>query len=179
MRKRNNTKQLGRNHAHRKAMLRNMATSFFDSERIKSTKAKVKTLQPIVERMITRAKKTLADGITQERILHHKRELLKIVKDRGIVTKLCDDIAKRYTERNGGYTRVLNTVNRVSDNTKMAIIELVEKKEKILVQEDRKLRRLAALPKKKREKLKAAMTTTTEKPKDKKKEKKSRKKVKK
>ena len=87
-----------------------------------------------------------------------------------------DQKAKRYEERKGGYTRVLNTVNRASDNSKMAIIELVDKKEKIIIQEDRKTRRLAALPKKKREKIKAAMVTAVEKTKDKKKDKKAKKK---
>ncbi len=179
MNKRNAVKHLSRDHAHRKAMLRNMATSFFDSESITSTKAKVKVLQPMVEKMITRAKRTISEGVTPEQILHNKRELLKVLRDRSLITKLCDDIAKRYENRNGGYTRVLNLINRFGDNSKMAIIELVEKKEKILIQEDRKARKLAGLPKKRREKLKAALAASSVKSKDKKKDKEKDKKEKK
>lgn len=128
MRKRNKVKQLGRTSSHRKAMMANMATSFFKHERIVSTRPKVKALQGYVEKLITRAKRVnKAEAV--EAALHQKREIFRLIKDRDIAAKLYDDIAGRNAERNGGYTRIINLPRRTSDAAPMAMIELVEYQE--------------------------------------------------
>lgn len=129
MRKLNKIKQLGRTASHRNAMFLNMATSFIKHERIISTKAKIKVLQKFTERLITRAKKVNNSSKPEEK-LHHKREIFKVVKDRDMALKLYDDIAQRYENRSGGYTRIFLLPNRKSDASKMAMIELVELREK-------------------------------------------------
>lgn len=175
MRKRNSVKQLNRDAAHRSAMLRNMVTSLIQHERIKSTRARIKYLQPVMEKLITKAKKANAEGATPEQVVHLKREVLKTVRDRDAVVKLFEDIAGRFKERNGGYTRVLRLINRASDNSQMAMLELVDRKEKIIIQEEARARRVARLPKARREKMEAQMKAEAE-LKDTKKEKKKKKK---
>ncbi len=127
MRKRNSVKQLGRTYSHRKAMFNNMVTSFFDHEKIITTKQKCKELKKISEKLITRAKHNL-DVQDKAKELHNKREVLKVVKDRKVMTKLFEDIAPRFKERNGGYTRIYLLGRRPGDAAEMAVIELVEKK---------------------------------------------------
>jgi len=131
MRKRNSVNQLNRTASHRKAMIRNMAVSLFDHERIVTTRAKSKVLKSYAEKLITRAKKNLDDSVAPSSRLHNKRILMSQITDRGILTKLFDDLAPRYKERNGGYTRVIHLPERQSDSAKMSIIELVDRKEKI------------------------------------------------
>lgn len=131
MRKRNSVNQLNRTASHRKAMIRNMAVSLFDHERIVTTRAKSKVLKSYAEKLITRAKKNLDDSADPSSKLHNKRVLMSQITDRGILTKLCDDLAPRYKERNGGYTRVIHLPERQADSAKMSIIELVDRKEKI------------------------------------------------
>lgn len=130
MRKRNSVKQLNRVASHRKAMFKNMATSLFDHEQIVTTRAKAKAIRPYVERLITRAKKNLEDNLGEPQKLHNKREILRSIQDRDIAAKLFDDIAVRFKDRNGGYTRIIHLQERASDSAQMSIIELVEKKEK-------------------------------------------------
>jgi large subunit ribosomal protein L17 len=129
MRHRNSVKQLGRTHAHRKAMFSNMVTSLFKHERIITTKVKGKELKRISERLITRAKKNIdlleAD---ENKKLHNKREAMKVVKDRDILKKLFEDIAHRFKDRKGGYTRIYLLGKRPGDAAEMSIVELVEKK---------------------------------------------------
>lgn len=153
MRKLNKVSQLNRKPAHRKAMLKNMATSLFLHERISSTRAKLKAVKPIVEKIITRAKNANKEGVTPEYVLHQKREVLKIIKDRDVLAKIFDDIAKRFTDRTGGYTRMMQTANRISDNSEMGILELFVKKEKVILQEEKMERKLSILSKSKKEKL--------------------------
>jgi large subunit ribosomal protein L17 len=131
MRKRNAVAQLNRTASHRKAMLRNMATSLFEHERIVTTRAKAKVLKSYSERLITRAKKNLAEDVTPHTALHNKRTVLQAIRDRDIAKKLFEDIAPRYKERNGGYTRIIHLADRKSDSAQMSIIELVDRKEKI------------------------------------------------
>ncbi|MDA3899000.1 MAG: 50S ribosomal protein L17 [Spirochaetes bacterium] len=127
MRKLNNVKQLGRTSAHRKAMIANMITSLIQHERIVTTKQKAKILQSYSEKMITRAKKNLT--ATDAAALHNKREVMKTIKDRDVVAKLFDDIAKRVKDRKGGYTRIYLLGNkRAGDAADKAIIELVDSK---------------------------------------------------
>lgn len=129
MRHRNSVKQLGRTHAHRKAMFSNMVTSLFKHERIVTTREKGKELKRISERLITRAKKNIDLSEAEEnKKLHNKREAMKVVKDRDVLRKLFEDIAPRFKDRKGGYTRIYLLGKRPGDAAEMSIVELVEKK---------------------------------------------------
>lgn len=109
-------RKFGRYSAHRTSMLRNLAASLVCHEQITTTLPKAKDLRSVVERMITVAK-----GGS----LHARRQLIAVLGDRPEVSKLMDDIAIRYKERAGGYTRVLKTGNRKGDCAPMAVIQLV------------------------------------------------------
>jgi len=109
---------LSRNAAHRKAMKRNMVTSLFRYERIETTKAKALEVRRMTEKMITRAKNDS---------LHNRRQIARDISDKAVLNKLFTEIAPLFTERNGGYTRVLKTGNRLGDAAEMVILELVEK----------------------------------------------------
>ena len=109
--------RLGSNPKHQKAMLSNLALSLFDHERIKTTEAKAKMLRPYAEKLITKAKK--GD-------VHNRRQVLSVIEDREIVHKLFADIAPRFADRNGGYTRILKLGPRNGDNAPMVLMELVE-----------------------------------------------------
>ena len=113
--------KLSRKDSHRKAMTRNMVTSIFKYERIKTTKAKALEIRKKAEKMITRAK---VDSV------HNRRIIAKDIADKGIVAKLFTDIAPRFSERNGGYTRILKLGRRVGDAAEIVFLELVERKEK-------------------------------------------------
>lgn len=129
MRHKNSVKQLGRTHAHRKAMFGNMVTSFFRHERIVTTKEKGKELKRISERLITRAKKNIdLPAADEAKKLHNKREVMKVVKDRDVLKKLFEDIAPRFKDRKGGYTRIYLIGKRAGDAAEMSIVELVERK---------------------------------------------------
>lgn len=141
MRKRNSVKQLNRVTSHRHAMMRNMVTSLLDHERIITTRAKAKALRPYTEKLITRARKNLDPAASEHARLHNKREIMKIVRDRDIVKKLFEDIAERFKERPGGYTRIIHLPERASDSAQMSIIELVERKER--PRKERKVRQAA------------------------------------
>lgn len=131
MRKRNAVAQLNRKAAHRKAMMRNMATSLFEHERIVTTRAKAKVLRSYSEKLITRAKANLADGVNEHSQLHNKRIVMETIRSRDIVKKLFEEIAPRYKERNGGYTRIIHLGARKSDSAEMSVIELVDRVEKV------------------------------------------------
>jgi len=116
MRHRKSGKRLGRNSSHRRAMLRNMVTSLFEHERIVTTTPKAKEIRRIADRMMTLAKR--GD-------LHARRQALAYMKDKAVVAKLFDSLKDQYMDRNGGYTRIIRTGNRLGDAAPMAIIELV------------------------------------------------------
>ena len=107
---------LGSNPSHHRLMLRNLAESLFVHERIRTTEAKAKALRPYAERLITKAKKGT---------VHHRRQVLSDIENRAVVHKLFDDIGPRFSERNGGYTRILKLGPRAGDKAQMARIELV------------------------------------------------------
>ena len=117
MRHRKGIRKLGRTGTHRRAMLRNMATSLFEHERIETTAAKAKALRPYAERLITLGKR--GD-------LHSRRLAARHIQNRDVLKKLFEDLAGRFSERNGGYTRVLKTGTRRGDNAPTALIELVD-----------------------------------------------------
>ena len=140
MRHKNKVKQLGRTHSHRKAMFENMVTSLFEHERIVTTKQKGRELKKISEKLITRAKHNIEIPETEEgKKLHNKREVLKVIRNRDIVAKLFDDIALRFKDRKGGYTRMYLLGVRQGDAAEMAIVELVDRAPKVeVVKADKK-----------------------------------------
>jgi large subunit ribosomal protein L17 len=118
MRHRKKGRQLSRTASHREALLRNMAISLFRHGRIHTTTAKAKELRPFAERLITLAKR--GD-------LHAKRIAARKIADREVLADLFDTIGPRFSERPGGYTRVLKTGHRLGDGAEMAFIELVDR----------------------------------------------------
>ncbi len=117
MRHRARSRKLGRTSAHRKAMYRNMVTSLLEHERIETTDAKAKEVRRIAERMITLGKR---GG------LHARRRALRVIRSREVATKVFDELADRYRERPGGYTRVLKLGIRKGDAAAVSIVELVD-----------------------------------------------------
>jgi large subunit ribosomal protein L17 len=109
--------RLGGSPAHEKLILANLATELFRHGKIKTTETKAKRLRPVAEQLITKAKR--GD-------LHSRRRVLTVVKDKDVVYALFEQIAPRYGNRPGGYTRITKTNPRKGDNAPMAIIELVE-----------------------------------------------------
>jgi large subunit ribosomal protein L17 len=108
--------RLGGSPAHQKLIISNLATSLFEHGRITTTEAKARVLRPVAERLITKAKK--GD-------LHNRRQVLSTIRDKGVVHSLFEEIAPRYAERPGGYTRITKIGPRKGDNAPMAVIELV------------------------------------------------------
>ena len=129
MRHRKAVPKLGRTSAHRKAMLKNMAVSLINKEKIKTTKKKAKVLSSYIEKLITRAKKNT---------LHNIRVAARKVQDRKALIKLFDNIAPRYQNRPGGYTRIYTMGLRAGDAAEMAIIELVEEELTLKVKSKKK-----------------------------------------
>ena len=113
-------RRLSRTSSHRKAMFRNMISSLFMHGRIITTPAKAKEARPIAEKLITLAKRGSDD-------LAARRRAIQLLHDPSLVRTLFDDIAQRYTERNGGYTRILHlSKTRVGDGASQVLFELVE-----------------------------------------------------
>ena len=110
--------KLGRNPSHRKAMMSNMVTSLLSEEKITTTHTRAKELRRSAERMITFAKR--GD-------LHARRQVLRFVADKQVVSKLFDELGPRYKGRSGGYTRIVKLGPRRGDGTFMSIIELVDR----------------------------------------------------
>ncbi len=121
MHNRKGFKRLGRKASHRKALRRNMVTSLFKYERIQTTKAKALEIRKTAEKMITRAK---VDSV------HNRRIIAKNITNKAVLNKLFTEIAPRFTERPGGYTRILKMGFRKGDAAEIVLLELVEKKDK-------------------------------------------------
>ncbi|PLW78531.1 50S ribosomal protein L17 [Cohaesibacter celericrescens] len=111
-------RKLNRTSSHRKAMFANMAAALIKHEQIVTTLPKAKELRPIADKLITLAKR--GD-------LHARRQAISKIRDKDMVSKLFDTLGARYTDRNGGYTRVLKAGFRYGDNAPMAVIELVDR----------------------------------------------------
>lgn len=111
-------RQLSRNSSHRKAMLRNMTSSLFRHEVIKTTLPKAKELRRVAEPLITRAK---TDSLANRRLVFNR------IRDRDMVGKLFAELGPRYKERPGGYLRILKCGFRRGDNAPMAIVELIDR----------------------------------------------------
>jgi len=108
--------RLGGSPAHQRLILANLATALFEHGRITTTETKARRLRPVAEKLITKAKK--GD-------LHNRRQVLATIRDKGVVHTLFEEIAPRYAERPGGYTRITKIGPRKGDNAPMAVIELV------------------------------------------------------
>lgn len=118
MRHRIGGRKLNRTRSHRRALFANMTNALLKYEQIKTSLPKAKELRPVVERLLTMGKK--GD-------LHSRRQALSFLQDKDVVTKLLGPLAKRYMNRQGGYTRVLKAGCRYGDMAPMAIIELVDR----------------------------------------------------
>ena len=118
MRHRKKGRQLGRNSSHRRALYRSLVTSLLEHERIETTEAKAKEIRGFTDRMITLGKR--GD-------LSARRRALGFLQSKTVVSKLFSDVAGRFRERNGGYTRIIKTRLRVGDAARMVAIELVAK----------------------------------------------------
>ena len=113
-------RKLGRTSSHRTAMFRNQLASLIEHEQIRTTLAKAKELRPLAERVVTQGKKDT---------LHARRLVSRWLPDRGKVTKLFDEIAPRFADRPGGYTRIIKLGPRKGDGAEMALLEFVERGE--------------------------------------------------
>ncbi|MHB8094794.1 MAG: 50S ribosomal protein L17 [Candidatus Aminicenantales bacterium] len=131
---------LRRDSAHRAALLRNLVTSFIEKERMTTTVAKAKAAKPIAEKMITLAKRNT---------LHARRQALGYITKESVVQKLFDTIGPRFSERPGGYTRIVKLAPRAGDGADMAMIEMIgsEFKKKAKKKEKEKEAKKAPLPK--------------------------------
>ena len=119
MRHRAKGRQLSRTSTHRRAMLNNMATSLFDHGRVITTEAKAKELRPIAEKLITLARKDPSDVAAQ-------RDAVAFLRSKDAVHRLFHEVAPRFTERPGGYTRIVKIGPRPGDAAPMVYIELVD-----------------------------------------------------
>jgi large subunit ribosomal protein L17 len=113
--------RLGRNSAHRKAMLESMTKALFTYERVETTLAKAREARKTAEKLITRAR---TDSV------HNRRIAGRTVTDERVLNKLFTEIAPRYTNRPGGYTRILKLGRRFGDASEMVILELLDRKER-------------------------------------------------
>ncbi len=118
MRHRKKGRQLGRNTKHRKALFRNLLTALFEHERIETTEAKAKELRGLTDKVISLGK---------EGTLHARRRALRVLQSKAMVSKLFSDVAARFHDRTGGYTRTIKTRRRPGDAAEMVAIELIER----------------------------------------------------
>ncbi len=125
--------RLGGSSSHQKALLANLATSLFEHGRIKTTEPKARALRPYAEKLITHAKKGT---------LHNRREVMKKIRDKDVVHILFAEIGPFFSDRSGGYTRIIKVESRKGDNAPMAVIELV--REKTVTSEADRARRTAS-----------------------------------
>ena len=129
MRHLNSGSKLGRNPAHRRATLRNLVTNVIEKERITTTVTRAKAARPVVERIIT-----LGKGDS----LHTRRQAASYLLTPGATQKLFDDIAPRFADRAGGYTRIIHAGFRIGDGAQLAILELLGSKLKKKEKKDKK-----------------------------------------
>ncbi|MBJ7358789.1 50S ribosomal protein L17 [Nocardioides sp.] len=114
--------RLGGSPAHQRLILSNLATALFEHGRITTTETRARTLRPVAEKLITKAKKAELGTVES---LHHRREVLKTIRDKSVVHTLFTEIGPSFADRPGGYTRITKLGPRKGDNAPMAVIELV------------------------------------------------------
>lgn len=117
MRHRVKNKKLGRTSSHRRALFRNQLASLFQHERIETTLAKAKALRPVAEKLVTQGR---------EDSVHSRRQVRRWVEDRTILSRLFDEIAPRFSDRPGGYLRIIKLGPRRGDGAERAILEFVD-----------------------------------------------------
>ena len=110
------TRKLGRTSDHRKAMLRGMVTYLIENGQIETTVTRAKEVQAMAEKMIT---------IAKDNSLHSKRQVYSYITKESVAKKLIEEVAPKYAEKNGGYTRIIKTGPRRGDAAEMCIIELI------------------------------------------------------
>ena len=109
-------KRLGGSASHQKSMMSNLARSLIEHERLETTQTRAKLVQPLVDKLV---------GLAKRGDLHARRRALSIIHDRDVVHKLFEEIGPRYTDRDGGYSRIVKTGPRKGDAAPMAVIEFV------------------------------------------------------
>ena len=114
-------RRLGRTSSHRRAMMRNLVTSLLEHEKIITTDAKAKELRGVADKMITLGKRGT---------LHARRQALSFIRDSRVTKKVFEVLSSRYTERAGGYTRIVKVGNREGDDALLSMIELMPAEEK-------------------------------------------------
>ncbi len=117
--------RLGGSPSHQRLILSNLATALFEHGRITTTETRARTLRPVAEKLITKAKKAELGTVES---LHHRREVLKTIRDKSVVHALFTEIGPSFADRPGGYTRITKIGPRKGDNAPMAVIELVTEK---------------------------------------------------
>ena len=125
-------RKLNRSASHRKALFRNLVTSLIEREQVRTTDAKAKELRRIADRMITLGKRGT---------LHARRQALAYIRSQTVVHKLFDEVATRFRERPGGYTRVVKLGHRHGDAAAMSVIELTDRGEAARAEAERKRER--------------------------------------
>ncbi|MEM7128703.1 MAG: 50S ribosomal protein L17 [Chloroflexota bacterium] len=123
MRHRISGRTLNRDTSHRKALFRNLIKDLFVYERIRTTEAKARAIRSDAEKLITKAKRGLA---TNGNRVHAQRQVVAYLNDKDIAKKVFDDLAPRYVDRRGGYTRMVKIGKRFGDAAEMVILELVD-----------------------------------------------------
>ena len=118
-------RHLGRSTAHRVALFRNLMTELFRHEKIRTTEAKALAVRSQAEHLVTVAKRGKAKASAQQHDVAERRQVAAVLTDPQVVKKLFDEIAPRYAERPGGYTRMLKVGRRVGDGAEMVLLELV------------------------------------------------------
>ncbi len=126
MRHRKSGRKLGRNPSHRKAMFRNLVTSMIEEEQIVTTISKAKEMRPMIEKLVTLAKKNVDGQVDPADRVAAIRQAGKFVRGRDALYKLFNELGERFVERPGGYTRIMRTGTRLGDNAQMAIIQFVD-----------------------------------------------------
>ncbi len=114
--------RFGGSPAHQRLIMANLATALFEHRRITTTEAKARFLRPFAEKLITKSKKAELGTVES---LHNRREVLKTIRDKGVVHELFTEIGPSFADRPGGYTRITKIGPRKGDNAPMAVIELV------------------------------------------------------
>lgn len=142
MRHLNAGRKLNRSSAHRRALLRNLVTSLFQHEHLQTTDAKAKEMRRWVDRMITLGKRNT---------VHARRQAAAFVRGRDIVKKLFDEIAPRFADRPGGYTRITKLGSRHGDAAPVSLIELVERGDRARSEAEKKRERRRRAVQKKEE----------------------------
>jgi large subunit ribosomal protein L17 len=130
MNHRNSGRQLNRNSSHRQAMLCNLASALVSHELIKTTLPKAKELRRVIEPLITLAKRAKRPGLAEGVELAKRRLVVARLRNRTAMTKLFDELAPRFSSRQGGYTQILKCGFREGDNAPMAYIGLVDRSRK-------------------------------------------------